>query len=160
MPSVFDSSSAAIGAVQSAMLTEAQFQAQFGTGWVLARGQSVAGSKYASLTGNTTLPDLRGVFLRGKNNGRSDGNQNPNGESALGVFENDQVQGHIHGMGAENVGGGGNLVGDAWNSGSSGNYPVGTGTGPAQTDGTNGVPRIGFETRVKNVTVNYFIRIN
>lgn len=77
MPVILDDSTAAIGAVQSALITESQFQAQFGTGWVLADGRSVTGSRYATLTGKTTIPDLRGVTLRGKNNGRSDGYENP-----------------------------------------------------------------------------------
>lgn len=77
MPVVLDDSTAAIGAIQSALLTEAQFQAQFGSGWILADGRSVLGSKYETITGRSSIPDLRGVVLRGKNNGRNDGGQNP-----------------------------------------------------------------------------------
>lgn len=77
MPVVLDDSTAAIGAIQSAFLTETQFQGQFGTGWILADGRSVTGSRYASLTGSASVPDLRGVVLRGKNNGRNDGKENP-----------------------------------------------------------------------------------
>ena|SRR5579884_3182075 len=144
-----------IGMVVSSLLTLAQFQAINGTGWVLADGSSVAGSTYASITGNSTIPDLRGMYLRGKNNGRSDGNQNPGGDYTLGTFENDQMQGHTHNFNvSSSVGGqqtavqGGSSVGPA----SGGSTPV--------TDGTNGTPRTGLETRVKNVTVNHFIKIN
>lgn len=157
MPKIFDSSSSAIGAVQPAMVTEAQFQAQFGAGWVLADGRSVVGTKYASITGNTTIPDLRGIYLRGKNNGRADGNQNPAADRALGFFENDQMQGHIHGTNIynDNTGGSGTSFGQQQNDNVGQIY-----SGTPYTDGVNGVPRTGSETRVKNVTVNYFIRIN
>jgi hypothetical protein len=66
-----------VGMIVQSMLTEAQFQAINGTNWVLAAGQSVTGSQYATITGNSSIPDLRGMFLRGKNNSRSDGNQAP-----------------------------------------------------------------------------------
>jgi hypothetical protein len=150
MPNVFDSSSSVIGAVQSAMLTEAQFQAQFGTGWVLARGQSVSGSKYASITGNATVPDLRGVFLRGKNNGRSTSEGNPDGESALGLPQADQYRSHNHAGAYPNL------------NASGGTGFTGTGLS-SNSGGTNSVSLIangGNETRPRNVTVNYFIRIN
>lgn len=76
-----------VGSIAESMLTEAQFQALNGTGWVLADGRSVVGSMYAMATGFTTIPDLRGVFRRGKNNGRADGNQDPAGERSLGAFQ-------------------------------------------------------------------------
>lgn len=158
MPKVFDSSSSAVGAVQSAMITEAQFQAQFGTGWVLADGRSVAGSKYASITGSANIPDLRGVVLRGKNNSRSDGNQNPGGERALGFYESDQMQGHFHSAPTTNGVGGQYEV-----SGGGTGYDYGAQSAPTTgpiSDNVNGTPRTGLETRPKNVTVNYFIRIN
>jgi hypothetical protein len=159
MPNLFDSSSAAIGSVQASLLTEAEFQSIFGTGWVLARGQSVSGSKYASITGVTTVPDMRGMFLRGKNNGRSDGNQDSGGERNLrnGNIQQDQMQGHIHGTNIydDNVGGTGRSFGqmqfDNRNEIST-SFP--------RNDGTNGTPRTGTETRPRNITVNYFIRIN
>jgi len=146
MPKVFDSSSSAIGAVQPAMITEAQFQAQFGTGWVLADGRSVTGSKYTSITGNTVVPDLRGMILRGKNNGRSDGKENPDGDSTLGLYQADEFKSHDH-TSYRAIGGGltqGLYGGSSLDTGNTGNT----------------LGRGGNETRMKNVTVNYFIRIN
>jgi hypothetical protein len=148
MPKVFDSSSSAVGAVQSAMITEAQFQAQFGTGWVLADGRSVAGSKYASITGSANIPDLRGMVLRGKNNGRVDGKENPDGDSSLGTYQSDEFKSHYH------------IFSINYNSGAlsgaQGNTPnAGANTFNGNTDNSGG-----NETRMKNVTVNYFIRIN
>lgn len=163
-----------IGHIVSAMLTESQFRAIHGAGWALADsrstvfGVSVSLTKYGIITGATSLPDLRGVVLRGKNNSRSDGNQNPAGERSLGDFENDQMQGHRHSM---------DIANDAGTLLSTRNYilgytnPGGSITGPwlapanqgikdPTTDNTNGIPRTGLETRMKNVTVNYFIKIN
>jgi hypothetical protein len=162
----------AIGQVTSSMLTEAQFQAINGTGWVLMDGRSVAGSSYAIVTGNATIPDARGMVLRGKNNGRSDGNQNPAGDNALGLFEDDRMQGHRHSL-RGNSGGG-----SAWNLAGSNASVVGggsPGTGDTYVDilaassaqaisapiaNAEGTPRIGVETRMKNITVNHFIKIN
>lgn len=76
-----------IGAFVQSMLTEAQFQALNGTSWILADGRSIAGTKYAEITGLTNAPDARGLVLRSKNNGRSDGNQNPDGDLALGALQ-------------------------------------------------------------------------
>jgi microcystin-dependent protein len=55
-----------VGMIVSSMLTEPQFQALNGTSWVLAFGQNIAGSLYATVTGNSTAPDLRGRVLAGK----------------------------------------------------------------------------------------------
>jgi len=55
----------AVGSLQQSLLSEAQFQAVMGTtDWVLANGQGAVGSTYASITGNSNVPDLRGKFLR------------------------------------------------------------------------------------------------
>lgn len=145
-----------IGVIASAMLTEAQFQAVNGASWILADGRSVAGSSYAVMTGQTSVPDLRGMVLRGKNNGRSDGNENPDGDKALGVFEQDQMQGHRHPIHSTD--------GSASPNQAPNNY-VRTGnlnstSGSPTSDGTNGTPRTGMETRMKNITVNFFIKIN
>jgi hypothetical protein len=155
-----------VGMIVSAMLTEAQFQALNGTSWILMDGRSVAGSTYAALTGNSVVPDARGMILRGKNNGRSDGNQNPSADRVLGEFENDQMQGHRHQTAAQSGGGGVNIgpngsgagymaIGIANNTNGTTNS-----TSPIDDSTGNGIPRAGNETRVKNITVNHFIKIN
>ncbi|NBO99741.1 MAG: hypothetical protein EBU90_06395 [Proteobacteria bacterium] len=155
MPNVFDSSSAAVGSIQASMLTEAEFQSIFGTGWVLARGQNVSGSKYASIKSVTTVPDLRGVFLRGKNNGSLEPRSNPDGDSSLGTYQADQFQSHQHVVkakdGVDSLGGVGYLPQTSSNYGPSNTLA----SDAAYADNSGG-----NETRVKNVTVNYFIRIN
>lgn len=142
-----------VGSVVASMLTESQFQTERGTHWVLADGRSVAGSKFATLFGSSTLPDLRGVFLRGKNNSRSDGKQNPDGEVALGVYSADKFTSHTHDAAyifrTTTLT---NLDGATFNAGGNANY-LGRTTSPTAAQGGN-------ETAGKNVTVNYFIKIN
>jgi hypothetical protein len=146
-----------IGTILASMLTEPQFQALNGVGWILMDGRNVVGSAYNVLTGFATVPDARGTVLRGKNNGRADGFQNPSGELALGTFQNDQYQGHYHqndsnaNGGAEGFAGGGD-IGNGWN--------ITTYATTSVTDGVNGAPRTGAETRVKCITINQFIKIN
>lgn len=69
-----------VGSVIHSMLTEAQFQAQAGSGWVLADGRSAAGSVYNTITGAGTIPNMQGIFLRGKGS-----THNPDGNLALGA---------------------------------------------------------------------------
>jgi hypothetical protein len=57
-----------VGSIQQSVLTEAQFSTQLGAAeagkWVLADGRSATGTAYATVTGNATVPDLRGAYLR------------------------------------------------------------------------------------------------
>jgi hypothetical protein len=147
----------AIGDYKHSSLTEPQFQTIYGTGWVLVDGRNVAGSAWATLTGQTVLPDGRGQFLRGANNGgsaagtRADGNQNPDG-TALHGFQSDQVVAHTHTLNANITSG----ATGAFNSVPGGSAAGSAGTilgGVANTTGGN-------ETRPKNITTNIFIRIN
>lgn len=164
--------SGVIGEIKASMLTLAQFQAQFGTNWVLADGASATGTKYATLTGAYVLPDCRGVALRGKNNGST---RNPDGDLALGTYQADLYGSHTHAQDAHyHVGGYGNGAG--YGGYSYGSTSVGT---PNSTQNNNlghasharSNPNTttvtatnqnsgGNETRMKTVTVNYFIKVN
>lgn len=155
---------AQVGDIVSAMLTEVQFQALKDSTWVLMDGRDVTGSEYNTITGNTTLPDARGQHLRGENNGRVDGQENPDA-TALGGAQTDAMQGHNHlGTGA-----GSNEF--LYRRGANGIYndPFAGGTvydrntvtaGTETTNGVDGTPRIGNESRPKSITINYFIKIN
>jgi hypothetical protein len=155
-----------IGDIKSAHMTESQFIAVNGPGWILADGRNVAGSAWATLQGATTIPDARGQVLRGKNNGRSDGAQNPDGDSALGAYQSDTYASHKHGITlSHEVNGGKDASG----------WPATDASGPvifhdefqpsgasSQTNGA-GTPLHnsgGNETRMKNITVNHFIKVN
>jgi hypothetical protein len=57
---IIDNSAFQLGDIIASGLTEAQFQAQKGTGWVLMQGQNIAGSDFEALTGIQDLPDMVG----------------------------------------------------------------------------------------------------
>lgn len=146
-----------LGSVVDSTLTEAQFQAQLGNPapatWILSDGRSIAGSALATLTGQANALDLRGVMTRGKNNGRSDGNQNPDGELAVGAFSGDRLRDHTHSVG--------NFpTGNTQKPDGSGNQVADSGRNTITSGGINGGSPVGGDTAPKNVTVNKFIRIN
>jgi hypothetical protein len=132
----------------------------------IATGQiiSVSGiSPYATVSSvaAATVPDCRGLVLRGQNNGRSDGYQDP-ANPALAAYESDTtaVNGltindptHLH----QNYAYGGNGSYPT-HSGNIGDTTIGYNTSSAST----GVylSSSNAETRVKAIITNWFIRIN
>lgn len=156
----FNESTLTVGSIQQSLLTEAQFQSLQGNCWVKMIGQDVTGSDYASLTGNTNLPDARDKFLRQSRLSSETNLDAP----LLGQIQEDQFQGHFHSANGagDNVflyqrgtgGVYGALPGGSWGDRTS--IPAGN----AVTDGINGVPRVGSETRPKNLGINFFIKIN
>lgn len=152
-----------MGCIQASPLSEEQFQALNGKGWVLCDGRSVEGSKYARATKVTKAPDLRGVFLRGVNSKRFSDVE----EVSLGEYRADAVGSHKHPIedpGHEHpmmIGGDGPpdvSLQWSWNNGGIQVRPdklirsAKTGI----TVGANG----NDETRPKSVTVNYFLKVN
>lgn len=182
-----------VGSVVDSMLTESQFQTEIGNLsspyiWVLADGRNVAGSAYAILTGNTTIPDLRAVLTRGKDNGRG---LNPDGDLTLGTYTADKYlshnhgvtdpghahtltdTGHSHGLTYSGLGLGAYLRVNAYQGGSNISGTDATGTNQltvasnqsnislfSNTTGVTTNLSGGNETAPKTVTVNKFIRIN
>ena len=137
------------------------------SGWFLCNGAAVSRTTYAALfavistefgigDGSTTfnLPDMRGEFPRGYDNGRG-----VDPARVLGSTQADAFQGHKHdkpssynyltnhqpGSGANGTTGGGN-------------YDAEPNTGLPVTDGTNGTPRTAAETRPTNVAINFIIK--
>lgn len=159
-----------VGTVVHSILTLAQYQSIAGTGWVLADGQSCVGSALHALTGMTNVPDVRGKVLRGKNNGGSGANYNPDGDLALGAYQDQATAkngltisdpGHNHNLTMQT---GANSFGPANYDPAPNNYtPNGNSTNThAITSNTTGIT-LGAgnnETRMKNITVNIFIKIN
>jgi len=169
-----------VGAVQVSFLTEAQFKtlldATEQAKWVLADGRDVSGSRYATVTGSNAVPDLRGAFLRGAGNN----NNSSWAGGILGAYQEDSTarpkiaftadsQGdhsHVSGPGAYNDPGSG-AFGVKLNVGSNlgianwaekVSHSAITSTAGAHTHTITGGGDA--ETRPKNISVNYFIKIN
>lgn len=136
------------------------------SGYLVADGSAVSRTTYADLfavigttfgagDGSTTfnLPDLRGIFIRGA------GSQTISSVTYSGTYgtkQGDQLQGHHHDIPANfsnNTAGNVNPMGSA--SGTSGYLP----SAGAISDGTNGTPRVGSETRPANISLTYIIKI-
>ena len=126
------------------------------TKWVIADGKlDITLSKYGQLTNKRFVPDLRGMFLRGMNEGRSDSYKDPDQNRQVGSFQSDMTKSHSHNanlkLGAE---------------------PLGQHARSKQAAGAHGSPSDswvsdelisnsgGIETRPKNVSVYFYIKIN
>ena len=145
-----------VGSIQQSILTETQWVTALGTEaskWALADGRNVAGSKYATLTGNSTIPDLRGAYMRmaGANNTKAgwDG-------GTLATFQEDstalpknsfRLKGDVHNTNIQSPWSGGKGVLSSYQGGLDVDYDTITRGGDA-------------ETRPKTFSVNYFIKIN
>lgn len=142
-----------IGSIMDTMLTVDQWNSALGNPaspfWILCDGSAVSGSKYSILTGFPNVPNLCGVMRRGKNNGRSDGDQNSFGEIPLGGFSFDSLAAHTH----------------SYDHG--GPFISVESFAPTQSPAlsylrhsTGAASGGGNETAPKNITINSFIRIN
>ena len=155
-----------VGSIQQSILTATQWAAALGTEaskWVLADGRSVAGSKYAAVTGHNTIPDLRGAYMRmaGANSTRSnwDGGlllsfQEDSTARPKNAFKADRIGDHRHRDGARSVqakGGGDYQIPNGWD-----NPHFTENAGAHEHTISGGDP----ETRPKSCAVNYFIKIN
>ena len=136
--------------------------------WVPADGRKVPrNSLYTKLTGRLVVPDLRGMFLRGLNEfqeglSRSDGLEDLQGKGRKpGSFQADAFRAHHHHGGypahlASRYG-----IEDGNPSPPGTRYDFSDSAGPTgwkQAAKTNTVG--GLETRPKNVSVFYYIKIN
>lgn len=138
-------------------------------GYLACDGSAVSRTTYATLftaisttwgvgDGSTTfnLPDLRGMFIRGTGTHGSltMADTNAFAGPSVGSSENDQLQGHWHRMLTTAL---------TYAAGAAATYPGGVGTidtwvTAAVTDGTNGTPRAGDETRPVAYGVKYCIK--
>jgi hypothetical protein len=160
-----------VGDIKQSILTETQFKAQMGAdggGWVLADGRNVSGSTYTTITGQNTIPDLRGAYLRmaGQNN-----NATWNG-GALNAWQEDNTRlprntnftGYTTTNGDHTHGNVLRQDHNCWNSGGCSGAFLGTTqqSGAAGNHSHNVTINLGgdAETRPKTYTVNYYIKIN
>jgi hypothetical protein len=153
-----------VGSIVASILSPSDFAKQMPKGevWQLADGTPVPQGPLQALIRNSAeyralnpsnvahKPDLRGVFLRGKNAKRNDNMGNPgNVELDVGSYQSDDVGPHTHGQRVGYPDAGGADSGDRWHG------EAGTQTGNPTT--ATGYDRL--ETRPRNVTVYYYIRV-
>lgn len=156
-----------VGTVIHSILTPDQMRDEAGDAWALMQGQVLVGSDLDRKHQITNIPDSRGLFLRGYNNGCLDDTDtsvrycNPD-NTALGGYQNDSFKKHEHGGGNHTHwndmeitatrnwdGSGRNTVtshknGQGWHSNHSGSV--------IQMEGEN-------ETRPKSLTLNIYIKV-
>ncbi|MCT4600220.1 MAG: phage tail protein, partial [Marinifilaceae bacterium] len=140
-------------------------------GWMLCDGSTFSGTTYPELQavlGSTTLPDLRGVFLRGLDNGRG-----LDTGRAIRTYQADDLKAHNHtGTTSTNGshthtqyrsdGGGGGGALHGYGGDNIGRITISS-NAMAAAGSHNHILNInntgGTETRPKNVSVNYIIRV-
>lgn len=120
---------------------------------------AIIGTRFGSGDGSTTfnLPDLRGEFVRGWDDGRG-----VDSGRTLGSAQLDQSQGHwhkVHGRSGFTVNNGGFTIAMDTTSGSSADANSSlVYAGTIISDGVNGTPRVGSETRARNVALLFCIK--
>ncbi|MCX2493984.1 hypothetical protein OQX63_10905 [Pedobacter sp. PF22-3] len=135
--------------------------------WAPCDGRPVPNSKFQLLTSQINIPDLRGMFLRGLNifdpyqpvpsinNDKGDPDTR-----VVGTYQSDAFQGHKH-LDKDNIG---VQIRDKQASNDPRQRYTVEGTAAVNTEGKIqagfGVPRISTETRPKNISVYYYIKIN
>lgn len=138
-----------VGTILPSMLDTVQFNEVTQSGWVLADGRNVNGSIYFEITRIDTVPDLRGMFLRGLNVDRNDGKEDPGlGDRKIGSFQDDLLGSHSHDLETNNDG-----------SPTTSSYKV---TAWTKEKGSNVATFAagGSETRPNNISVYFYIKIN
>jgi len=144
-----------VGTIIQSALTQAELNGLDGERvWQLCDGGNAPGSKYATITKRTTVPDLRGAFLRGAGTrtgvtGWDGGTVNTHVEDStrlprtdFTVTSRDPIRNNGNSRG---------IAGAAYGSGEAYLFP---GLNTNRVDG--GDP----ETRPKHYTVNFYIRVN
>lgn len=131
------------------------------TGWLKANGAAISRTTYASLfaaigttfgvgDGSTTfnVPDLRGEFIRGWDDSRG-----VDSGRVFGSAQTDQMQGHFHTRQYANTVDVNTSAGSLAGGSSIGTTANRDNVGAPSTDGANGTPRTGSETRPRNVAM-------
>ncbi len=145
-----------VGEVLSSSKVNKNFEIAAPAGAIMAFYAAGCPDGWAPADGTNGTPDLRGRFIRGRDDvGTGAAGNDPSGSRAVGDVQADAFQGHRHNHQgplaySELESGGGNVARIATTL---------TTTDPV-TDGTNGAPRTANETRPKNVALTYCMRQN
>lgn len=152
-----------VGDVVHSVLRPTDFQRLHGTGWMLMNGSTLPINAdlrlfQASLTDPnvkfTSVPDARGVFLRGMNEGRATSTGDAAGDKNIGVYQSDMVGSHSHTSVMR-------TYTANWVSG--GPVPALEAQSPIPSQGRNPVtigPDGGPETRPRNIALYIYIKVN
>jgi len=131
-------------------------------GWLLCDGSvyttavyptlgALLGNTYGGSTGTFGVPNLSGLFIRGAGTQTSGGVTYSAG--TIGTIQADNFQGHEHSYG-------GTATSNTFAGGSGAGLTGSAKTTTSEiTDGTNGTPRYGTETRPVNLAMVYCIKI-
>jgi hypothetical protein len=158
-----------VGSVVASLLDAGEFAKAVGdpenfdltkSRWTLADGKPAPGTDWAMLRSNAPVPNLCGVFLRGKSNGKfllgkaqkdATGNDRKDiDDIVLGDYRDDTVGPHRHKLWINNASSQ-RVTGFVYNGDSTATFAY-TPMMPMSDEAP--------ETQPKNVTVNYFIKIN
>ena len=153
-------SSNLIGDIKYSMLSEVQLNSISDGTWYLADGRGCSATAYARITGNTSVPDLRGAFLRGTGNSGIGLGTGPSlgtvqaDATAVNGLANSGVGDHVHGttFAPGSAGGSFTLTSVGFTATTSSN----TGGAGAHNHTLSG----DSETRPSNYGVNIFIKVN
>lgn len=149
-----------VGSVQQTFLSAVEFESIMGTEWVLADGRDVTGSLYETVTGSSTVPDCRGMFLRtvGGDADPAIGGTQAFTTSASGLSTANDSHSHT-GAGSMGI-----LNAQRWDgTGLTYNFVRSTpnaGSTITTSDTHNHTISGASETRPVNITVNTYIKIN
>lgn len=136
-----------LGEIVASMLSTEQFVATYGSGWILADGRAVPNTEYARYVG-PRVPDLRGIFLRGRNYGRPRNEGNAEGDLPTGHYQSFQISRHAHGT-----------TQMIYDNNVDGVDSCCLRSGDHHNEGRMTAEAGGDEVRPNSVTVNYFIRV-
>lgn len=85
-----------VGSTVCTMLDLDTFLKKNGASWVLADGREAPlGSEYRKLV-DVNVPDLRGIFLRGRNYERNREEGNADGDCKPGTYQKSAIEKHTH----------------------------------------------------------------
>lgn len=149
----------AVGDVKYSILPLTDFQTENGDCWVAFDGADVTGSKLANDYGMATLPDGRGMFLRGHDDRttasgeRQDTDRDEN--TAIGTVQEDEFAAHSHTEKYSLVVTTSNFIYGLFNNNSASTGPYSL----APSNTTTG-DQGGSETRPKNLNLYMYVRIN
>jgi len=144
---------AGIGEIVGSLLKKSDFQNLYGPDWELLDGGKVGQVEMLAYLapqlqddeGNSFLPDARGKFLRMNNNGLQSDKADPDVNRFLGSEQMDELQKHTHQYQPPRH----------YNSGA-GSHRRAKADGAKQATSEVG----GDETRPKNISVNFFVRVS